>query len=785
MSQDGTPLKVFVCLLAGLALACSTQNVNLHEKKCDDAHPCAAGWACFEGLCIETGECAGAGASCTVGVGECVRAGIGICSGESLACSASPGSTATEICDGKDNDCNGTVDDTHPVALTGVRQTGGTQTTVSLGWDLPDSSLQTLILLRDGVQLAELPATAVTFVDTGLLPGETHEYAVTPRDVCNVTGSPQILSAQTNPPTAPEVTFTAPAQNSNISVGGTVTFTLSVSVSIGRTVKSVEILQGTTVLCTFTGPPYSCPWTGNTDGSYSFSARALDNADLLGTSLPHNVTVSAPPTVVITSPAAGFNVTSGTPITVDASASVGTGRTVAKVVIYRSSTVICTDTVSPYSCTWTNPSDGVTGLKAIVTDSANVSATSSIVNVTVSAMPTVTLTSPSNGATYTSPASVTLSATATSGTGRGVANVEFYQGTTLLNRDTSSPYSYVWSGVTNGTYNITARVTDTGGASKDSSVATITVGTAPGVALTSPSNGKTYYAPTTVSLSATASASSGRTVARVEFYRGTTLIQSDTSAPYAFDWTAVGSGTYDVTAKVIDSAGASVTSTMARITVMATPMTTIAFRSSAVGTANNSATVSVSKPTGVVSGDFMLLRFMNSGAATASPVHPSGWTWFGTENTTKMVSWLYYKRAGASEPTTYSFSQSVAANLAAEISVFTGVSSTTPVDVNEVHYADNTSALIGPEVVTNTNNGLALWLPMQDHSPTSTCPSAFTVPAGSTEIREDCIVAATNGVLFGSSFRALGAAGLQPTLDGSSTISATNFVQMVVLNAGP
>src|SRR5262249_17523927 len=68
------------------------------------------------------------------------------------------------------------------------------------------------------------------------------------------------------------------------------------------------------------------------------------------------------------------------------------------------------------------------------------------------APPTVTLTSPTNGSTLTAPATVTLSATA-SDSGGTISKVEFYNGTSLLNTDTTSPYSYTWSPVSAGTYN--------------------------------------------------------------------------------------------------------------------------------------------------------------------------------------------------------------------------------------------------------------------------------------------------------------------------------------------
>jgi chitinase len=54
--------------------------------------------------------------------------------------------------------------------------------------------------------------------------------------------------------------------------------------------------------------------------------------------------------------------------------------------------------------------------------------------------------------------------------------VQFYQGTTLLGSDTSSPYSFTWANVPAGSYSLTARATDNGGATTISLPVAITVG---------------------------------------------------------------------------------------------------------------------------------------------------------------------------------------------------------------------------------------------------------------------------------------------------------------------
>jgi hypothetical protein len=75
--------------------------------------------------------------------------------------------------------------------------------------------------------------------------------------------------------------------------------------------------------------------------------------------------------------------------------------------------------------------------------------------------PTVSLTSPANGAQFTAPATINLAATAAATTsGASITRVEFFQGATRLGEDTTAPYTFSWTGVGAGVYTLTARATD-------------------------------------------------------------------------------------------------------------------------------------------------------------------------------------------------------------------------------------------------------------------------------------------------------------------------------------
>ena len=91
----------------------------------------------------------------------------------------------------------------------------------------------------------------------------------------------------------------------------------------------------------------------------------------------------------------------------------------------------------------------------------------------------------------------------------------------------------------------------------------------PVVNLSSPASGAVFSAPATINMTATASDPENQ-LARVEFLSGTTVLATDTTAPFAWSWGNVAAGTYVLTAKAYDSAGAVTTSAAATVSVSAT-----------------------------------------------------------------------------------------------------------------------------------------------------------------------------------------------------------------------
>ena len=92
---------------------------------------------------------------------------------------------------------------------------------------------------------------------------------------------------------------------------------------------------------------------------------------------------------------------------------------------------------------------------------------------------------------------------------------------------------------------------------------------APTILISAPLNNAAFTAPATVGVKASATAPTGATVAKVEFYAGAMLLGTATTAPYAVTWTSVQVGSYALTARVTDSAGGTATSVPVNIGVNA------------------------------------------------------------------------------------------------------------------------------------------------------------------------------------------------------------------------
>jgi chitinase len=355
----------------------------------------------------------------------------------------------------------------------------------------------------------------------------------------------------------------------------------------GSSITSVKIQRspagaGTwTDLCTDSSSPYSCSFdtTAVSDGLYDFRAIAQNDAggSATSTAVTDRRVDNTAPTAGITDPGTPLRAT----VSVDATGTDG-GSGVANVKVQRSPagagtwTDVCTDSSSPYSCSWdtTAVSDGLYDLRALTTDNAgNTTASSVITSRRVdNTAPTATMTNPGSPITGTK----SFDGTAADTGGSGVASLKFQSspvgaGTwSDMCSDTTSPYScsFDTSGLADGQYDFRSLATDNAGNTANSTVysGAIVDNTAPTVTMTDPGQ----HLKGTITLDATAGDGSGSGVANVKIQRspagtGTwTDICTDNGSPYqcAGVNTATwgGDGLYDLRAIATDNISLTTTS---------------------------------------------------------------------------------------------------------------------------------------------------------------------------------------------------------------------------------
>jgi cell wall assembly regulator SMI1 len=132
-----------------------------------------------------------------------------------------------------------------------------------------------------------------------------------------------------------------------------------------------------------------------------------------------------PPTIALTSPANG--VAYAAPASIPLAANViGNGHTITQVQFYNGATLLGAVATAPYSFSWNNVSAGTYGLsaKAVYDSGSTVVCTSANVTVTNAPTPSIVLSSPANGASYVTPATIPLAASVTAN-GHAITQVQF------------------------------------------------------------------------------------------------------------------------------------------------------------------------------------------------------------------------------------------------------------------------------------------------------------------------------------------------------------------------
>ena len=446
----------------------------------------------------------------------------------------------------------------------------------------PDTTIVRVEFHANGALVGQDATASYAYNWNGVAAGT---YVLTAKAI-DSTGAETVSAARTvtvsdanQPPTA---SLAAPANNATYVLPADIALTASAADhEKNGSVASVEFLANGSVLATVTTRPFTFTWTNPPAGTHTLTARATDNLGAQTTSAARTLTVTdtnTAPKVSLTSPANNAVYVLPAEIVVAANASdLEKNVGVARVELHANGQLLASLTAKPYSYTWTNPAPGTYTLTARAIDllgAETVSPARTVSFTDSNAAPKVSLTAPANNAKYQSPADITLTASATGPeTNTPVTLVEFLANDQVLASLTNKPYSFVWANVPVGSHILTARATDSRGAVTTSSARTVTLSDTnlpPTVSLTAPANNAAFIAPATVTITANAAAPEANgTVAGVEFLANGSPIGSSTTRPYTLAWSVATPGSYQLTARATDEQGASTTSAIRTITVLA------------------------------------------------------------------------------------------------------------------------------------------------------------------------------------------------------------------------
>ncbi len=174
--------------------------------------------------------------------------------------------------------------------------------------------------------------------------------------------------------------------------------------------------------------------------------------------------------------------------------------------------------------------------------------------------PVVAISAPANGSAVVVNSAITITATASDPDGT-VQRVRFYDGATLLNEDTSAPYSYSWTPTSTGSHALTAVAVDNLNASTTSAAVSVSVGASgtdaqpPTLTLTSPT-AQTQNITGSPTFTVTASDNVG--VTAVDYQVDGDAVGQATSSPWSFMLPATSAyttGVHVVRARARDAAG--------------------------------------------------------------------------------------------------------------------------------------------------------------------------------------------------------------------------------------
>lgn len=374
----------------------------------------------------------------------------------------------------------------------------------------------------------------------------------------------------------PRILVTAPVPGAIVKTGSSMTITANArDFDTSGKVQQIRFFKGneTSAFATYAGlnlqqvtQVSSAFLAPVTPGLYALRAQATDKTSPIASDWVNsavvtvNVVSNLPPTVSLIAPEKGASFVAPSTMWFSAAASDPDG-TVAKIEYFRGDRLLATLTTDPAPYNWAGPSQaGSFEFWARATDNLGATTDSERVQLTVATAagntpPAVALVSPLQGAAVGRPATFKLQATASDANGT-ISAVEFFEGPLLLGTDSAAPYEHQLLNVPEGAHTYWARAIDNQGSSAESlRIPVYVTGLSPTIRWIAPAAGTLgQVAPVSINAVVDATDSDG-SVARVEFWNGSTLVGESTEGPgFAFTYADLPAGNHQLKAIAFDGA---------------------------------------------------------------------------------------------------------------------------------------------------------------------------------------------------------------------------------------
>ncbi|WP_020533547.1 Ig-like domain-containing protein [Flexithrix dorotheae] len=402
--------------------------------------------------------------------------------------------------------------------------------TIDLNIQYSTDSIDKIEFFADTIKIGETNSDPYSFTWKNLSPGNPNVFARLFHALGDTIYSDTVNILITE--FQPGIEILNPSEGEEFDEGTNITFLAQVEMG-NKILEKVDFYWNEMLLASKSSPPYEHILAGAGIGDHAAKAILYyeEEDSVISEEINFSV-IDFIPEISLLKPLDNqvFNETESIEILPDILAG---NDTIVKVEYYADTEFIGESNTAPFSLNWENVNAGTFDIKGdLFTNKDTVS--SAPIAITVDPfIPTATILAPENNATYDEPASLQISAEVELWQDT-VNKVTFYADTDILFETPNTPFEYNWTEVGEGIYGIFAKFNLTSGDSLYSDTVNVTVNAfTPSISITSPLNNETFNDLESIQIETEYSIWKD-SIARVDFFKDSVLINQDTEEPYAY-----------------------------------------------------------------------------------------------------------------------------------------------------------------------------------------------------------------------------------------------------------